>query len=219
MLHDPTLVDWLVRLSLAAALSGLIGFEREHRQKAAGLRTHMLVGLGAGLFTLISGIAFDTGDPSRIAAQVVSGVGFLGAGAIFREGASVRGLTTAAGLWAVAAVGMTAGAGLLMGAALATAIAFVILVGLRIVEDVLRRRRAIGRTRPLGVRLRDLSQVSDLVRVVRSLDPDAGQVELVALEGGRYQATFPVDADRLQTVIAGVSGFDTVLEAMESDPG
>lgn len=214
-----TIADWIIRLTLAAFFSGFIGFEREHRQKAAGLRTHMLVGLGAALFTLLSGTAFEDGDPSRIAAQIVTGVGFLGAGAIFREGSTVRGLTTAAGLWAVAAIGTTSGAGFLIGAAIATAIVFVILVGLRIVEDVLRDRRAIGRMRPVGVRLRDLSQLAELIKVIRSLDPTADQVKLQALEHGRYQATLDIHQERLQTVIAGITGLDTVLEAMEIDPG
>jgi len=105
-----------LRLLVAAALSGAIGVERELRERAAGLRTHMLVGVGAALFTLVSAYAwgdfvFDRSrgtafDPTRIAAQIVTGIGFLGAGAILRQGLSVRGLTTAAGLWVAAAIGM-----------------------------------------------------------------------------------------------------------------
>lgn len=218
MIGDPTISEWLIRLTLAAFLSGLVGFEREARQKAAGLRTHMLIGLGAALFTLISGAAFQFGDPTRIAAQVVSGVGFLGAGAIFREGANVRGLTTAAGIWAVAAIGMTAGAGLLVGATLATAIALTILSGLKLLERIMRQRAAVERLRPLGIRLSDLSQVSDLVKVIRSLDPSATDVVLRGLEGSRFQAIVEVDVDRLQTVRAGVSSLDTVEDSNEMDP-
>ena len=91
-------VTWLVRLSLAAVLSGAIGWHRETKHKPAGLRTHMLVGIGAALFTLVGIEGFEGADESRIAAQVVTGVGFLGAGAIFKEGANISGLTTAAGL-------------------------------------------------------------------------------------------------------------------------
>jgi len=119
----PTL-NWdesLLRLALAALLGGLIGVERELREREAGLRTHLLVSLGSALFTIVGAYGFhsflDSGanvvraDPTRVAAQIVTGIGFLGAGAIIRQGLSVRGLTTAATLWVVAAVGLAAGAG------------------------------------------------------------------------------------------------------------
>jgi putative Mg2+ transporter-C (MgtC) family protein len=157
-----SVLDWSMRLIVAAVLSGLVGFERETRQKAAGLRTHMLVGLGAALFTLVGAYAFESDDPSRVAAQVVTGIGFLGAGAIFREGVTVIGLTTAAGLWAVAAIGMTAGTGLLGGAIAATVIALMILYGLGLTEKTLRDRRAKGVTRPFGVRLSGLKELSEV---------------------------------------------------------
>src|SRR5688572_21016158 len=105
------LTENIVNLLVAAGLSGLIGLEREWRDRDAGLRTHMLVGLGAALFT-IAGAELGT-DPSRVAAQVVTGIGFLGAGAIFRSGEAVKGLTTAAGLWTVAGIGLAAGSGLI----------------------------------------------------------------------------------------------------------
>jgi putative Mg2+ transporter-C (MgtC) family protein len=124
----------LIRLVVAAALTGVIGLERELDEKAAGLRTHMLVGTGSALFTLVGAYGFSeffghgklvSFDPSRVAAQIVTGIGFLGAGVIFRSGFSVRGLTTAASLWLVAAVGMAAGAGFWAGAVLATAVGVV----------------------------------------------------------------------------------------------
>lgn len=106
-------------LSLAFVLCALIGLERQFRQKAAGFRTHVLVGTGAATFTLVSAFGFApvlgdeiTLDPSRIAAQVVSGIGFLGAGVIFTQRDVVRGLTTAATIWVAAAVGMASGAGM-----------------------------------------------------------------------------------------------------------
>ena len=124
-------------LGLALMLSALIGVEREIRQKSAGLRTHTLVGVGAALFMLISKYGFNdvlqTGrvvlDPSRVAAQIVTGVGFLGAGLIFVRRDSVRGLTTAASIWVTAAVGACAGAGLPVLAVLATGIYALVALG------------------------------------------------------------------------------------------
>ncbi|MDD4956715.1 MAG: MgtC/SapB family protein [Candidatus Omnitrophica bacterium] len=108
----------LVRLLLSAFLGGLIGLEREMHGCAAGLRTHILVGMGSSLFVLSSIFMVTTGgfsssvDPTRIAAQVVTGIGFLGAGSIVRYGAAIRGLTTAASIWAVAAMGVAVGVGM-----------------------------------------------------------------------------------------------------------
>ena len=105
-------VEMAVRLGLAALLGGAVGFERRQAEKPAGVRTLALVSMGSAMFTLISGFGFGLGDPSRIAAQVVTGIGFLGAGTIMRIGADVRGLTTAASIWLVAAVGMAVGTGM-----------------------------------------------------------------------------------------------------------
>jgi len=134
---DLPLWEIALRLALAAVLCGLVGLERETRGQVAGLRTHVVVGLGAALFTLVSAYGFADAqrgagyDPSRVAAQIVSGIGFLGAGAILRQGANVRGLTTAATLWAVAALGMAVGAGGYLAAVLATAVLLVSVVLLR----------------------------------------------------------------------------------------
>lgn len=127
--------DATIRMLAALVLCGLLGLERQYRGEPAGLRTHVLVGLGACLFMLLSLTVSPGGvvgrDPARIAAQIVTGIGFLGAGAIFREGATVRGLTTAANVWACAAVGMAAGIGWYFGALLATAL---MLFALRILK-------------------------------------------------------------------------------------
>ena len=110
-------IDLSIRLVVAALLGALIGVEREIHGHPAGMRTHLLVALGSAIFTVLSiyGFAGTTGttplDPSRVAAQIVSGIGFLGAGAIIKDGASIRGLTTAASLWATAAIGLAAGTG------------------------------------------------------------------------------------------------------------
>jgi putative Mg2+ transporter-C (MgtC) family protein len=132
----------LLRLALAGVLGGLIGLERELREREAGLRTHLLVSVGAALFTIAGAYGFDSVrvDPTRIAAQIVTGIGFLGAGAIIRQGFSVRGLTTAATLWVVAAVGLASGAGNYSGAVITTAVVLVALWPLRILAFHLLRR-------------------------------------------------------------------------------
>ena len=113
--------EFVLRLFVAAMLGGVIGFEREYRAKEAGFRTHFLVALGSGLFMILSQFGFNdvlghyeqvSLDPSRIASQVVTGIGFIGAGTIIFQKHVVRGLTTAAGLWVTSAIGMTAGAGM-----------------------------------------------------------------------------------------------------------
>jgi putative Mg2+ transporter-C (MgtC) family protein len=130
------------RILLAAALGGLVGFEREFRDQPAGFRTHILVSLGAALFTMAGaygasgfvgtgGVSFD---PTRIAAQVVTGIGFLGAGAILRYGVTVRGLTTAAALWVTAAVGVAVGLGYYSGALITSVATVVSLFGLKQLE-------------------------------------------------------------------------------------
>ena len=113
----------ILRVLLAAALGAAIGFERERHGKAAGLRDHMLISVGAALFTIASLFGFGVGaDPARIAAGIVAGVGFIGAGVIFRGGEGVGGITTAASIWVAAAIGLAAGAGLYLISAVATAI-------------------------------------------------------------------------------------------------
>jgi putative Mg2+ transporter-C (MgtC) family protein len=138
--------ELILRLGMAVVLCALIGLERSARDEVAGLRTHTLVGLGAALFTLVSAYGFNdylgTGespDPTRIAAQVVSGIGFLGAGAIIRQGLNVRGVTTASSLWIVAAIGMASGAGFYLGAVVTTALVLVVLVAMRPMRIALMR--------------------------------------------------------------------------------
>lgn len=137
----------LLRLGLAVFLGALIGFERESREHAAGMRTNALVSLGSCLFTIISAFGFldftSTPhvqiDPTRIASYIVAGIGFLGAGTIFlsQESNKVKGLTTAATVWLVAAIGMACGAGLLAVAAVSTALGLIVLIVLRLVERLL----------------------------------------------------------------------------------
>ena len=180
-------VGWLevlARVAVAAGLGGAIGIERELREREAGFRTHLLVSVGAALFTLVSAYAWDdfgfgdgvTFDPTRIAAQIVTGIGFLGAGAIIRQGLSVRGLTTAATLWVVAAIGMASGAGYYSGAVVVTGVVLFALWPLRFVarpffERPHRRRIAIE----LGAQRRAapvLSALEELGVDVRSFSLD-----------------------------------------------
>ena len=142
-------LEILLRLILTIALAAVLGLDREIAGQAAGLRTHILVALGAACFTLVSIYGFqDLGtvrDPARVAAQIVTGVGFLGAGAILRTGTSVRGITTAASIWMAAALGMLAGSGLYALAVGATTLTWVTLDVLKRLERRLlppeRRRR------------------------------------------------------------------------------
>lgn len=129
-MQPPADLDTLVavtNLGTAVLLGGAIGMERQWRQRLAGLRTNALVALGAATFVLFEGL-FTVGDPTRVAAQVVTGIGFLGAGIIFREGLSIHGLNTAATLWCSAAIGVLAGAGAYKAALIATI--FVVAVNL-----------------------------------------------------------------------------------------
>ena len=131
----------MMRLLLAAALGGAVGIEREIRQKPAGLRTNILIALGSALFTALSiQIASAGGTPDRISAQIVTGIGFLGAGAILRSGRSVHGMTTAATIWVNAAVGMAAGAGEFLMATMTTVITLIVLALLPPIEGYFERR-------------------------------------------------------------------------------
>lgn len=151
----------LGKLLLAAVLGGAIGIERELAGKPAGLRTNILICIGAALFTQLSvdiakiGFSPDGhpyGDTTRIAAQIVSGIGFLGAGAILHGGGAIVGLTTAATIWVVAAIGAAVGAGAYVDALGATALIMIVLVGLRPVEGaLLRKRRRVRATLRVGV--------------------------------------------------------------------
>jgi len=141
-------VELVLRLVIAAGLGSLIGFERERLQWAAGLRTHMLVCVGSCLIMIVSAYGFDTIlgpnvvlDPSRVAAQVVSGIGFLGAGSILLRGELIKGLTTAASLWTVAGIGLAVGGGLYIESTAATVIVLTVLVGLKPLERWYQRRQ------------------------------------------------------------------------------
>jgi putative Mg2+ transporter-C (MgtC) family protein len=135
-----TQIDLAIRLTVGLVLGAIIGFERELHRQPAGFRTHSLVSLGAALFTVVSAFGFtgDLVDPTRIAAQIVSGIGFIGAGTILQHRGHIRGLTTAASLWAVAAIGTAAGAGLYVVAVVGTLLILIVLSILDRVETMAR---------------------------------------------------------------------------------
>ncbi len=181
-------LEILFRVGLAAVLGGAIGFERELREREAGLRTHMLVSVGAALFTLVSAFAWTDWqfsnasgivfDPTRIAAQVVTGIGFLGAGAIIRQGLSVRGLTTAATLWVVAAIGMAAGAGFYSAAVITTVLVLLSLYPLRVLAF-----KVFEPLRPEEGRLAvELSAGATTVSVLQAVEDAGAQVRALEFE-------------------------------------
>jgi putative Mg2+ transporter-C (MgtC) family protein len=212
----------LLRLFVAAVLGGAIGFERELRERQAGLRTHLVVSVGSALFTLVSAYGFRDflvsggslvrTDPTRIAAQIVSGIGFLGAGAIIRQGLSVRGLTTAASLWLVAAIGMASGAGYYDGAVIATLGALLTLGPLRSVayRVVMRYRPQVDR---LLVEIPAGGSPAPLLEVVERLGARVVALD-IAQEGDRRSIGIDVDlgGSTAPAVAAGVAEIDGVLE-------
>jgi len=134
-------VDFVWRLLLSAGLGAVIGLEREYRRKPAGLRTNILIAIGSALFTILSiSMTASTGDPSRVAGQIVTGIGFLGGGAILRNRDTVHGMTTAATIWVNAAIGVACGIGQYELATVTTALTLVVLVVLPPIETYFERR-------------------------------------------------------------------------------
>jgi putative Mg2+ transporter-C (MgtC) family protein len=194
-LPELTWVDVAFRLFAAAALGGAIGLEREMREREAGLRTHLLVSVGSALFFMVSAYAWTdwtfsarsgvTYDPTRIAAQIVSGIGFLGAGAIIRQGLSVRGLTTAATLWLVAAIGMASGAGYWEAAVIATFGAIITLWPLRILAHRLMIYLRPGDEQRLVVGLSGGQGAAPVLAALEELGGLVSQFQLSESRGGR----------------------------------
>ena len=179
-----------LRIALAALFGGAVGLEREISEHEAGLRTHILVAVGSALFTLTSAYGFHEflveggavvrADPARIAAQIVTGIGFLGAGAIIRQGVAVRGLTTAATLWVVAAIGLAAGAGY-YGAALMTTV--VVVLSLWPLRIVARRLFERPRERRLALELAPGGSAASVLDVLERLGIRIESFELEEEEG------------------------------------
>ncbi|MDX6482189.1 MAG: putative Mg2+ transporter-C (MgtC) family protein [Gaiellaceae bacterium] len=221
VVHDIGWAHVLLRLGVAAVLGAAIGAEREFRERQAGLRTHLVVSVGAALFTLVSAYGFSgfggKVDPTRIAAQIVTGIGFLGAGAIIRQGLSVRGLTTAATLWLVAAIGMAAGAGYWSGAVIATLGALITLGPLRIAAF-----KVMTRYRPALDRL--LVQVpagGSPVPVIEAIERQGARVVSLDVAQEADRRSISVDVQILQgtapAVVAAVAEIDGVLAVQWTD--
>jgi putative Mg2+ transporter-C (MgtC) family protein len=223
-------------LALALVLSAVIGLEREMRQKSAGLRTHTLVGVGAALFMLISKYGFtdvlEPGrvvlDPSRVAAQIVTGVGFLGAGLIFVRRDAVRGLTTAAAIWVTAAIGSASGAGLPLLAVLATGIYFLV----ALVFPLATRRLPRSATAISALRVRYPDGRGRLRDVLRQATDLGFAIDDVSTEPVGYRSSSPAGAsgppmvevtlhvhgrNSVTDLAASLSELDGVVAAAASD--
>jgi len=187
-------VDWefllslLARFILAILLSGLIGYEREHSGRPAGFRTHILVGVGACLVMLTSEFVFykyagqTNLDPARLGAQVISGVGFLGAGTIIRDGSTVKGLTTAASLWAVSCIGLASGIGFYSGAIIGTAATFATLMIFKKFEIVtIRKHQHDQDSLVVEVRSED-HDVLRIVQLIESLQATVKKIQMLDSE-------------------------------------
>ena len=221
--------DLAVRMLLAAILGAGIGLEREIHEHPAGMRTHLLVSLGTAIFTVLSIYGFEgitangvspTVDPTRIAAQVVSGIGFLGAGAILKYGTSIRGLTTAASLWTTAAIGMAAGAGEWVIAAVGTLITIVSLWPLQAFVS-----RRIHRPGAQLVRLRlevgRLEALGDISRLAAERHVEMAAINSQRIGKGRYEMELTLrvpPSSSPEAVIAAVSDIPGV-ELAESSTG
>ncbi|HXI46553.1 MAG TPA: MgtC/SapB family protein [Candidatus Acidoferrales bacterium] len=213
MLDVAIQLDFAARLVVAAALGALVGAEREYHGHPAGIRTHMLVALGSGMFTVLSVHGFGQGtgtgiDPTRIAAQIVSGIGFLGAGAILKDGVVIRGLTTAASLWATAAVGLAAGAGEYV---IALVGGTIILVSLWPINALAERLH--GTTLP-EIQLRLTLERVDLLGEVSGLLA-AHKVEIVSIgtqRAGResYRADLGLRSRTSQAILAAVEAIGRI---------
>ena len=170
--HCSFYVEMIIRLAAACVLGGLIGYEREHVHRPAGFRTHILVCVGAALVMVTSEFIYYTYssqvnlDPARLGAQVISGIGFLGAGTIIKEGVSVKGLTTAASLWAVSCIGIAVGIGFYSGAVVTTAVIYFTLIILKKLQS----KMAINKiTRIFVHTCLEKGQINEVTELITSL--------------------------------------------------
>jgi putative Mg2+ transporter-C (MgtC) family protein len=220
--------DLAFRMLVAAVLGAAIGLEREIHEHPAGMRTHLLVSLGSAIFTVLSIYGFQgvggngvaaTVDPTRIAAQVVSGIGFLGAGAILKYGTSIRGLTTAASLWTAAAIGMAAGAGEWVIASVGT---FLVVFSLWPLNAIVARLHKPG-TRAVKIRLEvgRLEALGDVSRLLADRRVELAGINSQRIGKGRYEVEIEVrlpTAVRPQDIIGAITAIPDV-ELLESATG
>ncbi|MEZ5421520.1 MAG: MgtC/SapB family protein [Pyrinomonadaceae bacterium] len=209
----------LIRLLLAALLGSVVGLERERLEEVAGLRTHMLVAVGAAIFMLVSAFGFNdilghpnvVLDPSRVAAQVVSGIGFLGAGTIIMRRTIVHGLTTAASLWAVAAIGLAVGGGLYFGAVAASAVVLIILVVIKPIE-----RRYFVHRRPRTLTLRIDRHAFSLPALESAVESANLRMQSILFQPGESddEETVALTVDR-----AATSKVNSLMDDLRNMPG
>lgn len=203
--------ELVARIILAVVMGGLIGIEREYSNRPAGLRTHILVSVGSALVMLISMYGFTYGDPARLAAQVISGIGFLGAGTIIRNGSNVKGLTTAASLWVCAGIGLAIGNGYYFGAITTTAVVVITLFLLRFLERKLpiclyRRITLICKERP--------GLVGDIGSCLGNLDISIDKIKLKRKESTKNLLTI-----QLIVKLKHKTQFETLLSELNNVKG
>ncbi len=199
-----------LRLGLAVIFGGLVGFERETHNRPAGFRTHILVCTGSALIMMVSAYGFlnefGTGyqlDPGRIAAQVVTGIGFLGAGTILQQRGSIRGLTTAASIWVVSGIGLATGIGFYAGAVLATMLVLISLLYLgRVDRKILQRRRI------KILQIKSVDQPGMLSRVTGVISESKLDIKKAYLQAHEYDSSLEKDVVEIELALVAPQNFD-----------
>jgi len=208
-------LELAIRLILSIIFGGIIGMERESVNRPAGFRTHILVCVGSTLTMLVSIYIFEqynsmtSVDPGRIAAQVVSGIGFLGAGTIIREGATVRGLTTAASLWTVAAIGLAVGSGFYLASILATLLTFVTLISFSRIENYIIQAKYLER---IFITIDDRpGQIGKIGSCLGELNVSIGNIKMESMDDGKVLVTIKV------RIPSGLKPNDIITRLMQID--
>jgi putative Mg2+ transporter-C (MgtC) family protein len=211
-------LEMALRVGLAAVLGAVLGIEREFQHKTAGLRTHTLVAAGAALFTVAGAtVAGDGTDMTRVAAQVVTGIGFIGAGGMIRSGFTMTGITTAATLWFAAALGVAAGFGLYVVAPVALGIALVATLGFAPIRSHLRRSMA----RPLEIEYYEgHGTLTPLFETLNAIGAQVHQVSMVEHEGRRRMSCqlIGVGPETLEDIIASLLSREEVIRVSGPPP-
>lgn len=222
MLSDLT-IQMLIRLCLAALLGGIVGVERGSGDRPAGLRTHILVCAGSALIMLVSIYGSDgvvaNRDTARIAAQVVSGIGFLGAGTILHEGLTVRGLTTAASLWMVSAIGLAVGSGMLLVSVFATVIMLVTLVTF---HDLEKRFTPVGKTERRYIKVLIKKNMDGTSKVLDYLAKNKAKTRTLSVTDDDVKNIITIElyikmpkTENVDSVIAGINALTEVISVQE----
>lgn len=216
-------LDAVIKLFLAILFSGLIGFEREHSHRPAGFRTHILVAVGATLVMMTAKFVFNeyqgltSFDPTRLGAQVISGIGFLGAGTILREGFSVKGLTTAASLWAVSCIGLAVGSGYYIGALVTT-------VAIYITLNTLKRIVAkSSHSKNVYIEVENLSQqASEIGEIVKRYEGNLHSLEILYADSSKSKrksdsivlkaVVFPRDEQSLNLTVSAIRTLEGIRD-------